>query len=448
MAGKKIHLHTIGCQMNQSDSERLAGFLSVRGGQIVSRASEARYIIVNTCGVRQSAEDRAFGLAHQWRDSRPGIKIILTGCLAGRIDLRGKIAATFDFSFKIGDMEKLASFLGFKNIRFPRIKNTNVDYLRINPCYHDQVRAFVPIGNGCNNFCSYCVVPYARGQENWRPADEIITEARTLISHGCREITLIAQNVNSYKSFLKTKKGREPVDFSRLLRRLDSLPGNFWIRFATSHPKDLDAKLIETMADCEKVCEHLHLPAQAGDDEILRRMNRAYTIEHYKNLISRWRAAFRHSRLKKDWPTAVTTDLIVGFPSEKRQQFTNTLKLVRVVKFDQVYRARYSPRPGTAASVWPDNVPMAEKKRRGKILGAEVKKIALAINQAYVGKVLPVLVVGQNRHQEYYGLTRTNKKIILLESRCPPRSGEFYDARIVAAREFSLAGKIKKPASN
>ncbi len=396
--------------MNKSDSERVAAVLEKQGFQFTNNKYRADLIVVNTCGVRQSAEDRVYGLIPRIKKENQKAKIILTGCLVNREDVRRRlkdyvdvwlpITKIFNFQFlslrDISRGETIFNKFSIFNFQYPkRIKKIHSkyksDYLNIMPKYQSKTSAFVPIGNGCNNFCSYCVVPYARGREVWRSASDIISEIKNLVKGGYKEIILIAQNVNSYKSQIPNPKSqitalRDPatikinirsgtnskskipnskqkiINFAKLLTAINNIPGDFRIRFATSHPKDMSDELIRVMAESEKVLPQIHLPVQSGDDRILKKMNRNYTAAHYKNLIKKVRNAFKkhrpHDKLE------ISTDIIVGFPGETKKQFQNTVKLARAVKFDKAYIARYSPRPGTAAARLKDNVSAEEKKRR------------------------------------------------------------------------------------
>ncbi|MFH1823078.1 MAG: MiaB/RimO family radical SAM methylthiotransferase, partial [Patescibacteria group bacterium] len=350
---KYYFIITIGCQMNKSDSERIAGLLEKKGWESTDNIKQANLAVVNTCGVRQSAEDRVYGLIPRIKDSNPKIKIIITGCLSERQDVKKRLGDWVDVwipTSKISDLRfKILDFLTKKDGKL--IKQ---DYLKIKPKFSSKISAFVPIGNGCNNFCAYCVVPYARGREVYRPADEIINEVKALVKKGYKEIILIAQNVNSYKfqipnskfqinSKSKNQNSKQYINFPRLLQLVNDIFGDFWIRFATSHPKDMSDELIKTIVKCEKVCEHIHLPVQAGDDKVLKEMNRGYSVKHYYRLIDKIRKVDKfqitnskfqiNPKFKIQNPkiffsnVSITTDVIVGFPGETKEQFNNTKKL-------------------------------------------------------------------------------------------------------------------------
>jgi len=359
----KYSIITYGCQANKADSERIAGRLENAGYKKSASENGADLIVINACSVRQSAMDRVYGKVKNFanlKNQKSKIKIIVAGCLLE------------------SDKKKLEH-------QVDEIWHPN-EYFDCAPIYSGKTSAFVPIMTGCDNFCSYCAVPYTRGREKSRPAKEIINEIKKLVEKDYKEIWLLGQNVNSYKglagkdldffsiglaagSLSKNKiKAREKklrsfpsiINFSQLLKIINALPGDFEIHFLTSHPKDMSDELIKTIAECEKVSREIHLPMQSGDNAILRKMNRKYTIGHYKNLVK---------KIRKHIPDAkISTDIIVGFPGETKKQFENTAKAMAEIGFSKAYIACYSPRPGTAAAKLKDNIPRQEKKRRRKIL--------------------------------------------------------------------------------
>jgi len=348
---------TFGCQMNISDSEKIAGRLKKDGYRPAKNPKRADILVINACSVRQSAIDRIYGQVQKFPDK----KILITGCL-------------LDY-----DKKGLAAH-----------KNVSIwqpdDYFDLPPIHQDKLCAYVPIMTGCNNFCSYCVVPFTRGREKSRPTKEIINEIKSLIKNAYKEIILVGQNVNSYKSQitnykLQTAKSvpdgsrtnsrtqntkNQIINFAKLLKMIDSLPGNFRLNFLTSHPKDMSDELIKTMARCQKLIKEIHLPIQSGDNQILKKMNRRYTVAHYKNLIKKIRRAIPDVK--------ISTDIIVGFPDETKKQFQNTVKLCKQIQFDKAYIAKYSPRPGTAAAKLKDDIPAAEKTRRWQLLDTLINK--------------------------------------------------------------------------
>ena len=428
---KTYYIITIGCAMNKSDSERIAAYLEERDFILAKDEIKADLVVLTTCGVRQSAEDRVYGLVNKIKKKNKKAKIILTGCLSEREDVKKRLKDKVDDWIPIKDLPNV-------KIQMPnqiQVSNTKYkDYLCIKPKYNSKFTAFVPIGNGCNNFCSYCVVPYARGREVYRPAKEILDEIKELIERGYKEIVLIAQNVNSFKD------GK--INFCKLLKKVSDIPGDFWIRFSTSHPKDMSDELIKTVAEYKnppssrlrraRICKHIHLPAQSGDDEILAVMNRKYTVAHYKKLIK---------KIKKIMPGAsITTDIIVGFPGETKKQFNNTKKLFKEVKFDMAYISKYSSRPGTAAAKLEDDISLEEKKKRESELMDVLRKTALGNNKKYVGKVVDILVHGKDRQGCFYGYTETNKNIKCQNSNA--KIGEFTKVKIVKVKDFGMTGEI------
>jgi len=320
---KKYHIITFGCQANVADSERIAGKLKSFGYTIAENLKKADLIVINACSVRQSAVNRVYSKLNKLN----GKKIILAGCV---LDSDKKKMSDKIWKFWCPD-----------------------EYFNQKPLHESKTRAYVPVMTGCNNFCTYCVVPYTRGREKSRPAREIINEIKKLIKNKYKEIWLIGQNVNSYPNF------------SNLLKTINDLPGHFTLHFMTSHPKDMSDKLIKTIKECEKVSKEIHLPVQSGDNKILKAMNRRYTIEHYKKLIK---------KLRKIPGIKISTDVIVGFPGETKKQFDNTVKLFKETGFYKAYVSKYSSRPSTAAAKLKDSVPQEEKKRRWQILNKLICK--------------------------------------------------------------------------
>ena len=430
------HIITIGCQMNKADSERIASFLDAHGYQAKDSWLGVDLVILTTCGVRQSAEDRVYGLVNRIRQSNPGAALVITGCLANRADVHRRLRGRVDLFMPINELPNL--FVLLKNCRQELTlsseevrKLSGEKYLTITPKYQSQFTAYLPIGNGCNNFCSYCVVPYARGREVYRPATDIMREAKALVKRGYKEIVLIAQNVNSYRS--------GTVDFPKLLQRLSLLPGDFWLRFSSSHPKDLSAELIKVLASSDKICHHLHVAVQSGDDEILRAMNRNYTAAHFSALIK---------KIRKAKPgVAITTDVIVGFPGETKKQFQNSVKLFKDLQFDMAYTAQYSPRPGTASWKMEDNVPRAEKRQREQILTEILRKSGQKANKAYLKKEIKVLAEGRNKKNKYYGKSSSFKTILFnAPTDLKPEEiiGNFVTVKIQKIQDFGLEGVLIK----
>jgi tRNA-2-methylthio-N6-dimethylallyladenosine synthase len=424
MLAKKYYIKTFGCQMNISDSERITSLLEKNGYELASDILKASLVIFNTCGIRQMAEDRAYGQIHNLRKNNPKIKIILTGCLANRKDVKKRLKDKVDLFCEIKNIENIFD-----------VPVLSCDYLKIAPKYSNIYTAQVPIMTGCNNFCSYCVVPYARGREISRPDTEIITEIKNLLENGYKEITLLGQNVNSYYY-----KNEGMIDFPKLLQEIEKIPGHFLIRFMSSHPKDFSDELIETIAKSKKVCEQIHLPIQAGSNKILTTMNRKYTIKHYLNLIKKIRLAF--NEYKPDIPYSITSDIIVGFPGETKDDFLKTIEIMEKINYDLVYFGQFSPRPGTVAWKMTDNISKSEKSRREKTLNEILKKTAFSNNQKYLEKTLEVLIDSE-KNGFYFGRTRSGKDVkIKIDQK--NLVGQFVKIEITKATIWNLEGKIIK----
>lgn len=467
MTRNKYFIKAFGCQMNHSDSERIAGFLELHKFKPAKDIGSANMVIFNTCSVRQSAEDRVYGQIHNLvtRNMKLETKkiIVLTGCLANRKDVQKRLKDKIDLFCEIKEFpEKIEKLIQEKlpvELSSDSYKSQLNNYLKIKPAYNNNFSAFVPIMTGCNNFCSYCVVPCARGREVSRPADEVLSEIKKLVKSGYREIILLGQNINSYKSEMKRgstsldrsnqeRTNLEIINFSRLIKKINVIPGDFWIQFLSNHPKDVTDEMIKTVAKCQKVCECFHIPIQAGNDEILRKMNRKYTAKQYLKLIEKIKKAYR--KYKLDVPYAVTSDIIVGFPGETKKQFLDSAEIMKKAKFDMVYFGQYSPRPGTAAWKMKDNVSKKEKARREKYLNEILKKTAFENNKKYVGKVFEVLVTEANLPPNrslasekitYFGRTRTMKNV-KIESKQKNLIGKFVKAKITKANTWNLEGIV------
>ena len=331
-------IHSYGCQQNVSDGEKIKGMLSKVGYEFTSDVNEAQLILYNTCAVRENAEDKVFGklgdLKHL-KENNPELIIGICGCMAQQKHVAEKIKKTYrqvDLVFGTFAYNDMYNMLWEIISKHDRIFNLSENHVDINEDFlqlrDDKIRAFVPIMYGCNNFCTYCIVPYVRGRERSRKPESVIAEVKALVKNGYKEITLLGQNVNSYS-----------YGFPELLRELDKIEGDFRIRFMSSHPKDASHELIDAILECKKVCKHLHLPVQAGSDRILKLMNRRYTTADYLKIIDYARS--------KDPEFSFTTDLIVGFPSETYEEFCETKELIKKVKYDNIYSFVYSRRSGT-----------------------------------------------------------------------------------------------------
>jgi len=334
----KYQITTFGCQMNKADSERIAAILEKKGCKPAKTAREADLVLINMCSVRQSAVDRVYGKINnlkKLKEKKPKLKTILTGCILKK------------------DKKKFAMF-------FNEIWD-NKNYFKEKPKCQNKSIAFVPISNGCNNACTYCVVPYTRGALNCRDHQEILKEVKSFIKKGFKEIWLLGQNVNDYHS-----PKNKSIDFTKLLKLVNDIPGNFRILFTSPHPKNFSDGLIDILAKCEKFGNYLNLPMQSGNNQILKRMKRNYTAREYKKLIEKIRRKMPEIKL--------STDIIVGFPKETKKQFQDTAKLFKEIKFSWAYISKYSSRPGTAAFKLEDDIPLSEKKKRETILREILKK--------------------------------------------------------------------------
>ena len=414
----KYYLEVFGCQMNISDSERISAVLEQMKYKKTSDINEADLIVVVMCSVRQSAVDRVHGLIEKFRKLQTKnykLKTILTGCILKRD--RKKFLNGFDYVVDIREIKKLPKIIGISKI----ISSQN--YLDITPKYSSKFSASVPIMTGCNNFCAYCVVPYAREREISRPAKNIISEIKNLIKNGYKEIWLLGQNVNSYKD--------KNTNFPGLLKMINKIPGNFWIRFTSSHPKDFNEELIDTMAIGGKITPYLNLPIQSGDDKVLKSMNRHYTVKEYKEKIRKLRERIPN--------ICLSTDIIVGFPGETKKQFENTAKLFRDIKYDMAYINKYSTRAGTAAAKLKDNVSWAEKKRREKVLTQILKQTALEKIKKFLGKQTTVLI-DSNKGDDWFGRNEQYKNVQVKSKK--NLLGKFVKTEIIEAGAWSLKGKL------
>ncbi len=419
--------------MNKSDAERIESVLGNLGYNRTELRDEADLVIFVTCSVRQSAEDRVWGIVHNLKRLKAKgkkFKIILTGCMALRKEVVKKMTGV-DIFLDINDLGKLPRLLGLKPT-----KEEIESYLSVKPKYESKFTAYVPIMTGCNNFCAYCIVPYVRGREMSRPPEEVIKEVKDLIKKGYKEIILLGQNVNSYGPQPKAHGSKLRAvgikDFPDLLEYIAKLPGNFWLSFMTSHPKDLSDKLIKVIANNKKICPFLNLPVQAGDDMILKKMNRKYTVKQYKDLVK---------KIRKNIPgISLSTDIIIGFPGETKKHFANSVKLFKDVKYDMAYLNQYSPREGTASAKMKETVTHAEKERRGRELNEILKQTALAYNKKLVGQVVEVLVERKGKGDLWLGKTKTFKVIKF----CTEKKllGKFVKVKVIKAKSFGLEGEL------
>jgi len=412
--------------MNQSDSERIARVLESIGYKSALNINRADLIVVNMCSVRQSAVDRVYGLwpkFHELKKKNKKLKTLLTGCILKK-DFK-TFKNLFDLILSIKSLANWGTILGDR-ISFPRSDLPKLDYLKIPSKYKTNFSALIPISNGCNNFCSYCVVPFVRGPLVCRDHKEILDEVKEVIQKGFKEIWLLGQNVNDYLSPIDSS-----VNFTWLLKMVNDIPGDFWIRFTSPHPKNFSEELVGIMAECDKITEYLNLPVQSGDDEILKKMNRNYRVKDYKTLVKKIR--------EKVPNIALSTDIIVGFPGETKKQFENTLKLFKEIKFDMAYIAQYSSRPGTAATKLKDNISGEEKERRWKVLADVLKETALENNKKYIGKKVKVLV--DKKEKDFlFGKSKQHKTLKFKGNE--NLIGQFVSIKITEATPWGLKGEL------
>lgn len=440
---KTYWITTFGCQMNVHDSEVLAGILESLGYEAAAAIHEADLILLNTCCVRENAENRTYGHIgnlKSLKEQNPRLIIAVCGCMAQEPEEAAKLKATFpwvDLVFGTHNLHQLPELL--KQVRdgqnrvFEVWETDGAIYEGLPVKRDDPFKAWVTIMYGCNNFCSYCIVPYVRGRERSREPQHILEEIRGLVDTGVREVTLLGQNVNSYGKDLSGGFW----NFARLLREVAQNTGIRRIRFQTSHPKDLSDELIEVMAAEKKVCRHLHLPVQAGSSRILRLMNRGYTKEEYEALVERIR-----ERVKG---LALTTDIIVGFPGEMDADFQDTLDLVKKVRYDGAFTFIYSPRIGTPAAKMEDPVPASEKQKRLEELIAVQNRISLEKNQSYVGTLQEILVDGPSeRNPEIWAGRSSQNKLVHFRPVPKLCRGDMVMVRITAAQTFTMEGEILK----
>ena len=411
------YIWTIGCQMNKAESERLGSYLEQLGYQATATVAEADLIVLNSCVVRQSAEDRVINKLHALeplKKSHPDISLAVTGCLVNsRVDQLQSRFPQVDYFFKPGEYPPWLEKQGDLHTITPR---------------HPSPSTFVPITQGCDNFCSYCIVPYRRGRETSRPVEEIASEVKRLVHRGVKEVILLGQNVDSYGHDLPDKP-----ELADLLGELNEIKGLARIRFLTNHPKDMSPRLIEAVVCLDKVCEQICLPVQSGSNDILKAMRRGYTVEHYRQLITRIRSKIPE--------VAISTDVIVGFPSETEEQFQQTFNLLAELKFDTVHVAAYSPRPGTIASrEYEDNIPLAEKRERLQKIERLEEGIATEINRRLLDKTVEVLVEGK-KGDKWQGRTRSDKLVFF--SSYDDCLGQLVRIRIEKTSPWSLQGSFK-----
>ena len=434
---KTYHITTYGCQMNEHDSETIAGMLEERGYVAALERDEADIVIFNTCSIRENADNRFIGTLGQQKKRKERDRdylLCVCGCMMQQQHIVDTIKKTYPWVDVVFGTHNIHQFPELLEARLAKKKKQinvweeNGEIVEGLPAKRlFKHKGFVNIMYGCNNFCTYCIVPYTRGRERSRKPEDIVREVRGLVADGVVEITLLGQNVNSYK-------GDENTDFTDLIYMLAEIDGLERIRFMTSHPKDLSDKLIQAFADCDKLCKFIHLPVQCGSSKVLKRMNRKYDREGYLELVRKLRAAVPD--------IAISTDIIVGFPGDTEEDFEETMSLVAEVEYDSAFTFMYSIRKGTPAEKYEDQVPEEVKHRRFNRLVDLVNEISAKKNTVYPGRVMKVLVDGYSRNTAMSYSGRTDEfKLVNFEA-SDDMVGKFVDVKITESKTFSLEGEV------
>ena len=437
----KYYIETWGCQMNEEDSEKLSGMLKRIGYTRTENKEEAGIILFNTCCVRENAENKVFGnlgALKKLKKKNPDLIIGICGCMMQQEGMADRILKEFPYVnivFGTHNAYKFPEYLNrvrTEGVQIKEIFNKETDIVEGLPIDRESsVKAFVTIMYGCNNFCTYCIVPYVRGRERSRKPEDILKEIRELVEQGYKEITLLGQNVNSYGKGLE-----EDVDFAKLLRMINEIEGLERVRFMTSHPKDLTLDVIMAIKECDKLCEQIHLPVQSGSNSILKKMNRHYTREYYLDLVK---------KIKEEIPGAtLTTDIIVGFPGETEEDFQDTLELVKEVGYSSAFTFIYSRRNNTPADMMLNQVSEEDKHHRFNRLVAAVNERVIAQNKAEEGNILEVLVEGNSKNdaEKLTGRTRTGRLVNFTGEGI--NAGDIVNVKITRAQNFSLIGEVVK----
>ncbi|HII4500343.1 TPA: tRNA (N6-isopentenyl adenosine(37)-C2)-methylthiotransferase MiaB [Clostridium perfringens] len=439
MDKKLFCISTYGCQMNEEDSEKLSGMLKSQGYERTENKEEASIIIFNTCCVRENAENKVFGnlgQLKQLKKKNPNLVIAICGCMMQQVGMADKVLKTFpyvDIIFGTHNAHKFPEYLHRvlqEGVQVKEILNKEEGIVEGLPIDRkSDVKAFVTIMYGCNNFCTYCIVPYVRGRERSRKSEDIIKEIEELVSQGYKEITLLGQNVNSYGKGLE-----EDIDFAGLLRKVNKVKGLERVRFMTSHPKDLSDDVIMAIKECDKLCEQVHLPVQSGSSRILKEMNRHYDREYYLDLVK---------KIKSEIPdVTLTTDIIIGFPGETEEDFLDTLSLCEEVGYDSAFTFIYSRRNHTPADKMENQIPDDIKHDRFNRLVEAINKKVVIKNKEYEGKVVEVLVEGPSKNDETKLTGRTRNGKLVNFAGDEKLVGELVNLKIVRAQPFSLIGEI------
>ncbi|CDA92288.1 (Dimethylallyl)adenosine tRNA methylthiotransferase MiaB [Firmicutes bacterium CAG:238] len=441
---KTFHITTFGCQMNEHDSETLAGMLIEKGYVPAAERKDANIVIFNTCSIRENADKRFFGTLGQLKrrktEQRENFTVCVCGCMMQQQHIIDTIKAKYpwvDVIFGTHNLHQLPELLDnlykekHKQLAIWEEGGEIVEGLPARRLF--KHKAFVNIMYGCNNFCTYCIVPYTRGRERSRIPEDILKEVQALAADGVKEITLLGQNVNSYKGI--SRDSGEKTDFTDLIYMLSEVDGIERIRFMTSHPKDISDKLIAAYGKCEKLCHYIHLPVQAGSSKVLKEMNRHYTREDYLEIVRKLREV--------DPDIAISTDIIVGFPGETEEEFEETLTLCEEVRYDSAFTFLYSVRKGTPAEKFENQIPEEIKHERFNRLVDVINRISAEKNAEYVGRIEKVLVDGpsKNNSKTYGGRTESFKLVNFRGT--PDMIGQVIDVLITGANTFSLEGEVK-----
>ncbi len=433
------HIHNYGCQLNVTDGEKLKGLLLKMGFGITEIPEQADLVIFNTCAVRENAEERVFGnlgFLKQYKDKNKEMIICVCGCMAEQSCIVEKIKNSFryvDVVFGTNAFEKFPGYIYeiYNERKRIYIEETPDETIceGIEQVRSSDFKASVPIMYGCNNFCTYCIVPYVRGRERSRDPKLIIDEVKNLVSQGYKEIMLLGQNVNSYGNDLE-----ENISFPWLLREINAISGEFIIRFMSSHPKDAGKELIDAIAECEKVEKHLHLPVQSGNDDVLRRMNRNYTVEKYMEIIDYARSRIEHF--------SVSSDILVGFPNETEEEFLDTLEIIKKVRYSNIYSFIYSKRTGTKAALIDDKVSYEKKQGRIQRLLELQREITTEDYKKLVGRKFRVLVESVGKGGEGTLIGKNSEFVIVNFEGDSSLIGTFVDVEVVSARNWAVDAKL------
>ena len=434
----KYFLLPFGCQMNLSDTERVRTVLQQMGYEPTDNEEEANILGIVACSVRQKGIDKVYGRIEKWNamKNRKNVITFVSGCIlpADRV----RFLKLFDLVFTMNELPNLPELIRQYGVVTPTKEvnpSANMEsFWEINPMRASTFEAYIPIQNGCNNFCTYCAVPYTRGREVSRPSEEILAEVKELVEKDYKSITLLGQNVNSYGL---DKKGEE-INFAELLRRIGEYGKasgkEFWVYYTAPHPRDMEDEIIEVMAQYDCLAKQIHIPIQSGDDVMLQRMNRHHNLERYRHIIQ---------TIRRVLPTAtIFTDIIVGFTHESEEEFENTRKAMEEFKYNMAYIAQYSVREGAVASKWEDDVPKEVKRQRYHRLTEELMKHSLIYNQALVGTTVKMLVEDFDRKNGYLTGHTEGKIVIRFASQDESLIGQIVTVKVISATALSIEGKL------